>query len=337
MLFRLLSFNIESQVIHNNITVFVLGCLFIFFIYHISIIIEKKEPAILYYSLYVLFLMIYFSLKYEFNERPNWYANIVRFLNYPVQPIIWVFYALFIRKILNLKEKIPKWDAFLKIVIWVLLCISFLFILLKYFVSHYNYRLIAALFGVVTLLVAIITNIIVFYRIKSKIATYYLIGSTIFLIAVSIAFYLSIKGDFSSLIEPINYMQIGSIIEIFMFSLIIAHKIKLDKEKKEELELLYTTKLNEIDTLQQRIACNLEIKRSENKPFLLEDLNSISKNKLTKREFEILKQVSQGFNNKEIAEKSFISLNTVKFHLKNIYDKLDVNNRIQASQFFNQF
>jgi len=281
--------------------------------------------------------MIYFSLKYEFNERPNWYANIVRFLNYPVQPIIWVFYALFIRKILNLKEKIPKWDAFLKIVIWVLLCISFLFILLKYFVSHYNYRLIAALFGVVTLLVAIITNIIVFYRIKSKIATYYLIGSTIFLIAVSIAFYLSIKGDFSSLIEPINYMQIGSIIEIFMFSLIIAHKIKLDKEKKEELELLYTTKLNEIDTLQQRIACNLEIKRSENKPFLLEDLNSISKNKLTKREFEILKQVSQGFNNKEIAEKSFISLNTVKFHLKNIYDKLDVNNRIQASQFFNQF
>lgn len=336
MLFHSLFLNLDTQIIHNNISVFVLGCLFIFFIYHISIILEKKEPSILYYSLYVLFLMIYFSLKYEFDEYPKWYSSIVRFLNYPVQPLIWVFYALFIRKVLNLKEKLPKWDVFLKYVVWSLLGFTILFLFLKPLISRYNYRVMAAVFGVLTLLVAISTNVVIFYKIKSKIVTYYLIGSTIFLIAVSTAFYLSVKGDFSSVIEPINYMQIGSIIEIFMFSLIIAYKIKLDKEKKEELELLYTTKLNEIDVLQHRIAYNLEIKESEKKPLLLEDLNSISKNKLTKREFEILKLVSQGYNNKVIAEKSFISLNTVKFHLKNIYEKLDVDNRIQASQFFNQ-
>jgi DNA-binding CsgD family transcriptional regulator len=212
----------------------------------------------------------------------------------------------------------------------------FLFII-KNYVSHYNFRLIAAIFGVATLIVALLTNLVIFYKIKSKIATYYLLGSTLFLVAVSMAFYLTVQRDYSSLIEPINYMQLGAIFEIFMFSLIIAHKIKLDKEKKEELEMLYAHKLNEINVLKEKIAYNLELKRTENKPILLEDLNSLSNNKLTKREFEILKQVSEGYNNKEIADQSFISLNTVKFHLKNIFDKLDVNNRIQASQYFNKF
>jgi len=48
---------------------------------------------------------------------------------------------------------------------------------------------------------------------------------------------------------------------------------------------------------------------------------------LTKREIEILYMVTQGFKNKEIAEKSFISLTTVKQHLYRAYQKLDVNNR----------
>ena len=336
MLFSFLFIASDNQVIHNNISVFVLGCLFIFFIYHISIILEKKEPSILYYSLYVLFIMIYFSLKYEFEERPDWYTNLIRFLHYPVQPFIWIFYAYFIRKILNLRETIPKLDSFLKGVIWFLIGVTVLFLALKPVINITSFRIMAAVFAIMTLIFALFTNIVIFLKIKNKIATYYLIGSTIFLIAVSLSVYLSIKGKFSDVLEPINYMQIGAIIEIFMFSLIIAYKIKLDKEKKEELELLYANKLNEIDAIKEKIAYNLELKNTDYKPILLEDLNSISKNKLTKREFEILKQVSQGLNNKEIAEKSFISLNTVKFHLKNIYDKLDVNNRIQASQYFNQ-
>ncbi len=51
---------------------------------------------------------------------------------------------------------------------------------------------------------------------------------------------------------------------------------------------------------------------------------------LTEREIDVLKLISEGFNNEEIAEKMFISKNTVKSHIKNIYVKLDVKNRIQA-------
>jgi len=51
---------------------------------------------------------------------------------------------------------------------------------------------------------------------------------------------------------------------------------------------------------------------------------------LSKREIEVFKHLSSGFSNEEIAEKMFVSKNTIKTHIKNIYSKLDVKNRIQA-------
>ncbi|ADL50227.1 LuxR C-terminal-related transcriptional regulator [Clostridium cellulovorans] len=51
---------------------------------------------------------------------------------------------------------------------------------------------------------------------------------------------------------------------------------------------------------------------------------------LSKREIEILQSLEQGATNSEIAEKSFVSINTVKTHLLNIYTKLDVHSRTRA-------
>lgn len=51
---------------------------------------------------------------------------------------------------------------------------------------------------------------------------------------------------------------------------------------------------------------------------------------LTKREQEILDQLSQGFRYKEIADKLFLSLDTVRTHVRNIYEKLQVNSRVEA-------
>jgi len=58
----------------------------------------------------------------------------------------------------------------------------------------------------------------------------------------------------------------------------------------------------------------------------------IEKYGLTQREAEIMKLISTGIGNEEIANKLFVSKNTVKFHIKNIFIKLDVKNRVQAMQ-----
>ncbi|HEY7319843.1 MAG TPA: response regulator transcription factor [Candidatus Binatia bacterium] len=54
-------------------------------------------------------------------------------------------------------------------------------------------------------------------------------------------------------------------------------------------------------------------------------------NTLTKRELEILRLVAEGLSNEEIGKKIFISRKTVKTHLRNIFDKLQVHNRFKAA------
>ena len=51
---------------------------------------------------------------------------------------------------------------------------------------------------------------------------------------------------------------------------------------------------------------------------------------LSKRELEILEEMSGGLNYKEIAEKMFISPKTVRKHIENVYRKLQVHNKVEA-------
>ena len=52
---------------------------------------------------------------------------------------------------------------------------------------------------------------------------------------------------------------------------------------------------------------------------------------LTRREIEILSMLAVGATNEEIAEALFISPNTVKTHIYNIFKKIHVPNRLQAA------
>ena len=52
----------------------------------------------------------------------------------------------------------------------------------------------------------------------------------------------------------------------------------------------------------------------------------------TKREIEILEQLSKGLNYAQVAENLFISQGTVRKHIENIYGKLQVHNKVEAVQ-----
>jgi DNA-binding CsgD family transcriptional regulator len=53
---------------------------------------------------------------------------------------------------------------------------------------------------------------------------------------------------------------------------------------------------------------------------------------LTPREHEILGLIAQGLSNREIGEKLFVSENTVKTHSSRLFEKMQVNRRVQAVQ-----
>lgn len=58
---------------------------------------------------------------------------------------------------------------------------------------------------------------------------------------------------------------------------------------------------------------------------------------ITPREIEILELIAQGLSNREIAEKLFVSENTVKTHSSRVFDKLGAKRRTQAVQFGKEF
>lgn len=64
------------------------------------------------------------------------------------------------------------------------------------------------------------------------------------------------------------------------------------------------------------------------------ELNRDPLHLLTLRERALLEALSRGATNKELAQELGIAVNTVKFHLRNLFDKLAVKNRSQAIAFF---
>ena len=66
-------------------------------------------------------------------------------------------------------------------------------------------------------------------------------------------------------------------------------------------------------------------------PFVLNEAN-LREVRLTQREHEILGLIAQGLSNREIGEKLFVSENTVKTHSSRLFEKMQVNRRVQAVQ-----
>jgi len=80
-------------------------------------------------------------------------------------------------------------------------------------------------------------------------------------------------------------------------------------------------------TPESRIILEKVIKKLSN---LSQEFAPPSPSKLTPREKEILYHVSQGFSNREIASALDISEKTIEFHLKSIFNKLEVTTRTEA-------
>ena len=76
------------------------------------------------------------------------------------------------------------------------------------------------------------------------------------------------------------------------------------------------------------------IKEFMKKKDLIEPLTDLSSDKLkmlSPREMEVMELISHSMTNEEIAEKLFLSPKTVKTHIRNIFEKAEIRNRVEAA------
>ena len=118
-------------------------------------------------------------------------------------------------------------------------------------------------------------------------------------------FILKFLGISFANINPVN-IKIGTFLEMIILSVAVLYRMNILKEENEHMR-------NEI------IKFSSELQN----PIL-------SKNKielLSVREREIFQLITLRKSNKEIANELNVSVNTVKFHIKNIYEKLEIKSR----------
>jgi len=116
-----------------------------------------------------------------------------------------------------------------------------------------------------------------------------------------------------------NYIDLGAEMENMINKLPVKHK-NIDSDYIEKI-------LNAFKSEESRKA---QAGSTRSKKPSLSTRDSVLYDPITEREQEILTRLSEGLRNREIAEKLFLSQRTVKTHIYNIYQKLDVHTRIEA-------
>lgn len=84
-------------------------------------------------------------------------------------------------------------------------------------------------------------------------------------------------------------------------------------------------------TRKEEVVVIKEVPVPASQPFALNE-ESLKVSGITRRELEILELIAQGMSNREIADKLFVSENTVKTHSSRLFDKLGARRRTQAVQ-----
>lgn len=135
--------------------------------------------------------------------------------------------------------------------------------------------------------------------------------------------YLNAENELKDQRLKLSSFLLGSLVLIGILIVILLLLILRQKELRiQNMHIELRNFLLEVEELKSAITNREEWDNNKINELL-------TKYEITEREADVLHMISHGNTNHEIAEKLFISINTVKFHIKNLYLKLDAKNRIE--------
>jgi len=305
----------------------ILGILFIMLCYNTILYFKLKEIAHIYYAFFIFSIFLLNLYAEGLGNLFVWrdLPNIVLFVE-PIAASLGVFGLCFYAdRVLHLKE----YSSFLSMALQFLGIFSLSLLILMISLDALKTSMISNMLPMLSMVLTFVAAITAWIKGDGH-AKYFLLGWSVFMLAAfGRILYNAGATNYSSLIHISQH--IGTVIEAFVFTWLISKYIQQEKEKsfKQQLELVaYSKQLDELKTL-------LKTSIKEETPISTVNINNIDllyylKTPLSVREQEVLTELSKGLTYQNISEVLFISKSTVKTHLVNIYEKLDVNNRTEA-------
>jgi DNA-binding CsgD family transcriptional regulator len=156
---------------------------------------------------------------------------------------------------------------------------------------------------VIVLISLLVLGAILFYAHVQSAYSVYLYAGAIAIFIGSILFILPLIGVIGNIVKTPNDFFTLRLIELIAFGL-LAIKVRLPAVSESVIPVSISDSMIDAPQIQSL---------------------------LSKREWEVYQLLVIGNTDKEIADQLFISLNTVKTHIKKIYQKLDVRNRMEAA------
>lgn len=288
-------------------------------LFNLNFYFHYRDDTYLYYILLMVSVNIPPAIKdgiFNLIVSPH---IVVNFLEPLSHIICGVAGALFTYKYLDL-SKIKK--TFFRVVSGVI-GLS-LFFLVSFLVTQ-NFGLYVLVDTSVLLLLSICVGFGIAKFRKSPFARFFTIAYfPLLLAAYDSYFFTSLGIEFLRL--NLDQYRIGTGLELVVFTVAIGYKGRIVARENRQMRI----KLKEFTEGLKRID-----KGVNESAATVADL--IEYFRLTLREIEVLKAIANGETYREIADKLFVSENTIKFHARNIFSKLDVKNRQDASQKYLHF
>jgi signal transduction histidine kinase len=208
-----------------------------------------KENTYLYYVLYILVNVMYFTTMSSFESKENiflpyWFNKIRFYLPLILLITSYYLYTVFAINFLSIKARDAisyKWLTYFTKTYLVLLAIA---LLANFFAPSPTLSILRAIILIICMPIGLISIVLVFIRVKNNITRILCIGSLFFLLGSILGFLYAAKViPFIADRFPFNkwlfYTEAGTIIEIIMFSSSFAYRNKLlaDEEKAAQQKL----------------------------------------------------------------------------------------------------
>lgn len=302
----------EKSILKNNnqllINGFYYGFAFLIIVYNLFYYYLFKDDAFLYYSLFLA--TIAFGV-FAIDGMLNFY-NIIGSANDFIMILNYIFLAFFTCKFVNsyllLERYYPKLEKISYLIGVIIIILGVLYLNFK----NFYYLLFLGILVFSLLLVYWVSAVLLFSKNRY---TKILVLSYIIILFSGIDYYVLKFLGISIINIDAKTIKIGSFLEMIILSVAVLYRMKVLKDENEFMRSEIVNYSKEIEYLK----INNELVKRENS---LENLSI--------REKEIFDLIVLGKPNKEIANTLNVSINTVKFHIKNIYDKLHIRSRKEA-------